>query len=212
MAKLRAIDDSNRGDHFYLEQGDRCYFLHEFTARQGFGHSPANQFIFNFKKSPLQRHEAHYRYKTQAIAQAIDTYRQLFDQFPSVYPACTFVPIPPSKPAGHPEYDDRMWQVVQGLCKGKGADARELIAQKDAYEAAHLHEAGSNRIKPHQLQDLYVLRPPAPKETVLLFDDVLSAGTHFVAAKRVIQSAYAGTTVVGFFLARRIFRDDDEDF
>ena len=205
MAKLQVIDDSNRSAHHYLSTGDECYFLHEYTAREGALHSPENQFIFNFKKPTLRRERVDYPYKAQAIAEAIAIFRELFDTEPHLYEQCTFVPIPPSKPPGHEEYDDRMWQLVQGLCQGKNADARELILQTEAYAAAHLQGSSPDRIKPPQLRDIYRLNGLPPKAKILFFDDVLSAGTHFTAAKSKIQAAYPETTVIGFFQARRVF-------
>lgn len=210
--KLQAIDDSNRSAHYYLGPDDQCYFLHEFTARKGFNFSPGNQFIFNFKKSPTRRQEGHYQYKLQAIASAIRVYRGLFDQIDGIYTDCTFVPIPPSKLPEHAEYDDRMWQVVRGVCDGKEADCRELIRQTASYESAHLAGDGSARIKPQELQALYEIDASPPKRSVLLFDDVLSAGCHFRAAKDAILARYPGTQVVGIFLARRVLPDPIEFF
>lgn len=211
MLKLHAIDDSSRGDHYYLTPEDECYYLHEFTARKGYGYSDGNQFIFNFKKPTNQRHHAQYQYKLKAIASAIAWYRDIFDGIQGAYTECTFAPIPPSKAPGHEDYDDRMWQVVQGVCKGKGADARELIQQAGSYEAAHLSEIGA-RIKPRELRSLYEVDTRPPKGTVLLFDDVLSAGTHFKAAKCAILAAHPGVQIVGVFLARRVLPDPAVDF
>lgn len=210
MLKLQAIDDSNRGDHYYLTPDDECFYLHEFTARKGYGYSAGNQFIFNFKKPTSQRNEAHYQYKVKAISTAITWYCGIFDQVSGAYTDCTFVPIPPSKTKEHPDYDDRMWQVVRGICSGKRADARELIRQLDSYEAAHL-AGGGHRIKPHELQALYEIDSIPPKATVLLFDDVLSAGTHYKAAKGAILESYPDTEVAGVFLARRVFPDPFND-
>lgn len=210
--KLQAIDDSNRAAHYYLTPEDQCYFLYEFTARKGYGYSPGNQFIFNFKKSPTKRSEAQYQYKLQAIQKAIRLYQGIFDQVVGVYKDCTFAPIPPSKIASHPEYDDRMWQVVKGACEGKGADAREFIKQIQSYDAAHLAGDTKARIKPTALQALYKLDQLPPKSTVLLFDDVLSAGCHYRAAKSAILSQYPDTQVVGLFLARRVLPDPLDDF
>ncbi|WP_140636172.1 hypothetical protein [Methylibium rhizosphaerae] len=212
IVKLQAIDDSNRSAHYYLAPDDECYFLHEFTARKGFGFSPGNQFIFNFKKSPTKRLEAQYQHKVKAIRWAIATYRSIFDQVAGVYEGATFSPIPPSKASDHAEYDDRMWQVVSGICEGKGADARELIRQRGSYEASHLGGEAGSRIKPTQLQGLYELPGGPPKALVMLFDDVLSAGCHFRAAKSAILAAYPATRVVGFFLARRVLPDPLDDF
>jgi hypothetical protein len=47
---------------------------------------------------------------------------------------------------------------------------------------------------------------------VALFDDVLTNGSHFVAAKRVLVRRFVGVRVYGFFFARReIVRDIDAD-
>ena len=105
-----------------------------------------------------------------------------------------------------------MWQVVQGICEGNGADGRELIRQTGDYDAAHLAGEIGERIKPAELQALYQLNPAPPKPTVLLFDDVLSAGCHFRAAKSAILARYPETEVVGFFLARRVLPDPLEGF
>ncbi len=212
MLKLQAIDDSNRSAHYYLSPEDECYFFHEFTARKGYAFSEGNQFIFNFKKSPSKRLEPQYQFKLQAIAHATAWYRSIFDQFPSVYSDCTFVPVPPSKTPKHPEYDDRVWQLVQGICHGKGADCRELISQTADYDAAHLAGDSGSRIKPHQLQALYEIDPRPPKKSIFLFDDVLSAGCHFKAAKAAILAIYPDVSVKGFFLARRVPPSPFEDF
>ena len=49
---LSAIDESNRPDHFYLEPGDRCFYMGEYVAKRGYTGSPTNNLISNFKKSP----------------------------------------------------------------------------------------------------------------------------------------------------------------
>lgn len=213
MATLQEIDESNRGAHYYLTSEDRCYFLHEFTSRKGYAHSAGNQLIINFKKSPFKCHEPQYHYKLQAIQSAIAFFRQIFDKQPEIYRNSTFIPIPPSKLPGDPAYDDRVWQLVRGICAGRNADARELIRQKAPYDAAHLQGPEGKRIKPDELEALYCLdSQQPPKSNVLVFDDVLSAGTHFRAIKSTILAAYPETYVVGFFLARRVLPIPEIDF
>lgn len=70
-------------------------------------------------------------------------------------------------------------------------------------EASHFQREGSARIKPAQLQALYTLIGPPPRNTVTLIDDVLTTETHFVAAKQAIQAALPLVQVAGIFLARR---------
>lgn len=211
MPQLLAIDDSNRSDHFFLTPEDECYYLHEFTARKRYDYSAGNQLISNFKKPVAARHQQHYQHKLRAIAKVIADYRVIFDGYGNIYADATFAPIPPSKDKSHPEYDDRMWQVVQGVCSGKNADAREFIQQSQSYRASHLSENGE-RIKPPELQALYIVDSSPPKSTILLFDDVLSAGTHFRAAKGAILAVHPRVQVVGIFVARRVLPDPAADF
>lgn len=203
MTRLLKVDDSNRSDHWYLTPGDHCYYFYEYTSHKGFGFSKVNSFIANLKKPTSQRGEGHYRYKGIAIQEAAGLLRGVLDKAPGLLTSATLVPIPPSKPPGHADYDDRMEQVVNAACAGLQADARCLIAQGQAYEASHLQGEGGSRIKPAQLQALYSLVAPRPRGTVILIDDVLTTGAHFVAAKAAILAAYPEVQIAGIFLARR---------
>ncbi|CAM3697403.1 hypothetical protein [Roseateles saccharophilus] len=212
MTRLLKVDDSNRSDHWFLTAGDRCYYFYEYTAHKGFGFSKVNSFISNLKKPPSQRYEGHYRYKGSAIQEAASLIRGVLEKSPGLVTSATLVPIPPSKPPEHVDYDDRMEQVVNRACAGLQADGRCLIAQKQAYEASHLQGEGGSRIKPVDLQALYSLVAPKPRGTVILIDDVLTTGAHFVAAKGAILAEYPEVQVAGIFLARRAIpapADDD---
>lgn len=46
--------------------------------------------------------------------------------------------------------------------------------------------------------------PPAPKKTVVLVDDVLTTGAHFVAARNVIRADFPDCRVLGIFIAKRV--------
>ena len=209
MAKLLKVDDSNRSDHWYLTPSDRCYYFYEYTAHKGFGHSKVNSFIANLKKPTSQRDEPHYRYKLAAIQGAAGLIRGVLQASPSLKTAATIVPIPPSKPANHPEYDDRMEQIVSLACQGSEADNRCMLAQTQAYEASHLQGVGGSRIKPAQLQELYSLVGDPPRGSVILVDDVLTTGAHFIAARAAILSVHPQVQVAGIFLARRAIPAED---
>jgi len=211
MTRLLKVDDSNRSDHWYLTAEDRCYYFYEYTAHKGFAFSKVNSFIANLKKPPSQRQEGHYRYKGVAIQEAAGLLRGVLNKSPGLLTTATLVPIPPSKPADHPDYDDRMEQVVKEACHGLQIDARCLIAQDQAYEASHLQGEGGSRIKPAELQALYSLVAPKPRGTVILIDDVLTTGAHFVAAKAAILAEYPAAQVAGIFLARRAIPAPTDD-
>jgi len=200
---FRKIDLSNRSDHYHLRGDDECFYLHDYTPRQGARHSQGNQFIYNLKKSVLRRDEYDYRYKMGAIRQSITLLRSAFDLSAGIFNTATFCAIPPSKLPGHPEYDDRMEKIVAGACHNTAADVRALVVQNEGYEPTHLQSDG-DRKRPSDFEAIYSLDSAAPKSVVILVDDVLTTGAHFVAAKNIILAQYPNTRVIGFFLARRV--------
>jgi predicted amidophosphoribosyltransferase len=205
------IDASNRSAHFYLEEEHECFFFYEYTAREGPRFSDGNQFIYNLKKPVSARGQPHYQYKMQAISRASTILRSAFDRSPWVFERATIAPIPPSKLPTHPEYDDRMSRIVRAVCQGKNADVRELIIQREGYDASHAQGSGE-RLKPHQLEAIYELSAPPPRPVVILVDDVLTTGAHFVAARSVILEQHPDTRVIGFFMARRAVPNPLDDF
>lgn len=211
LPPLLKIDASNRGAHYYLEDEHECFFFHEYTARKGYAHSDGNQLVHNLKKSVLLKGQPQYRYKGQAINTCASMLRAAFEKSAWVFADATFAPIPPSKAPTHPEYDDRMLQVVSRACDGKGADARELLRQDQSYDASHTRADGERK-KPYELEEMYELQGPPPKSTVILIDDVLTTGAHFVAVRNVILETYPDRRILGMFIARRVLPDPTADF
>ncbi|NOD95414.1 hypothetical protein GS636_21660 [Ruegeria sp. HKCCD4884] len=202
--RLSEIDDHNRGDHSYLTPHDECFYLLEYTSGRDFRFSKANQIISNLKKKPSERlSKGGYHYKAQVIRQASNTLRGALD--PGWLRTSTLIPVPGSKCFGHPDYDDRMEQICRGI--QEGLDVRNLVTQTVSTEAAH--EAG-NKPRPSvdELVDIYQidenLCDPSPTD-IGVFDDVLTAGTHFKAMKAVLNRRFPGVRVTGFFIARRVF-------
>ncbi len=133
-AKLTKFSSVSRRDHHYLRPEDDCYFFIEYTRGKSFDYSNANSFINNLKKSPKTRGTWQWRHKQKAIRVAARTLlRELPDEWLS---ESTFVPVPPSKAKNHPEYDDRMLQILAKL----NADVREVIYQTRTMPAAHESE------------------------------------------------------------------------
>ena len=209
--KLVKIDDSNRGDHYYLTAEHECYFFYEFTPRKLAGYSQGNQLIRNLKKSVTRRLQADYKYKSQAIADSAALLNSVFKLGESVLSKAIVSPIPPSKILGHPEYDDRMLQIAQGACHGTGGSCIELLRQTESYATAHHQQAGS-RPKPSDLEAIYEMANDLTRPVVILVDDVLTTGSHFVAARNVILNAHPNTRVIGFFMARRALPDPADEF
>lgn len=205
------IDDSNRADHHYLRAEHECLFFYEFTSGQRAEHSPGNQLIRNLKKSVTRKHLSDYRYKNFAIADCASLLNASFIKSAQVLANSIVCPIPPSKIPSDPEYDDRMFQVAQKACYGTGGTCLEIIKQMQTYAAAHLQQGGA-RPKPNDLEAIYQLSQPLTKSVVILVDDMLTTGAHFVAARNVILRAYPDARVIGFFMTRRALPDPADEF
>jgi hypothetical protein len=199
---LTEIDDLTRSDHHHLSDSDRCLYLGEYTARKGFSFSATNQVVLNFKKSVDRRGRPEWQHKERTI-------REVGQAFATAIKAewlasATLVPIPPSKGRNDPLYDDRMQRMLLAIPAARPLDIRELLIQRQTMEAAHDADV---RPRPDQIADGYEIdenvSEPAPS-TIALFDDVITTGAHFVAARNVLQVRFPQAILFGFFIARRV--------
>jgi len=200
-SRLTAIDETTRGDHYYLAEADRCFCFGEYFADQGWGHSPTNQLIFNYKCKPTEK-SARLRWKEQAIATIAVGLKAAIA--PQEVGRHTWVPIPSSKLPDHPEYDDRILKTLRRAFAGYDADIRELFRQSVSTDADH----GSNsRITPESLLELLIVDHDAwnraPPRSIVLFDDVLTTGKHFKACERRLREIDPTIAIAGVFVARR---------
>jgi len=209
VVKVLKIDELARKDHYYLAPDDACYYLREYTAGRDYSFGQTNNLISNFKKSPLLKDQAQYQYKRQAIRQIV---AELNESVPATaISGITLVPIPPSKAKDHPEYDDRIQQVLDRFHRGEPTkDVADLITQKATSRASHA--ASGNRLRPEELLELYQVDQRAlavAREGIILVDDLLTTGAHFRAAKLALQRIRPELWVGGLFIARRIFPSSD---
>ena len=200
--RLSEVDDLTRPDHWYLTEDDRCYFIGEYTARQGFAYSATNSLLLNFKKTPDRRWRPEWRYKEHALQTAAAAFRRAL--IPAALDRLTFVPVPPSKAKGDSLYDDRLTRMLRAIRTEPPLDVRELIVQTESTDAVHDSEV---RPRPEVIEALYrideALTEPAPRH-IAVVDDLLTTGAHFRAAKSLLSVRYPGVWVVGLFIARRV--------
>ena len=206
--RLTQIDELMLPDHVYLDEEDTCYFLGEYTARQGYGYSPTNSLILNFKKPMDRRNRPEWRYKGIAIRQVARAFTNALN--PNVLDHLTFVPVPPSKAKGDSGYDDRITQMLRRIRRDPPIDVRELVIQSVSTDAVH---ESDDRPSPDGLVDLYELDEsltmPEPQVLVVV-DDVLTTGSHYRAVQKVLSERFPGVSVFGLFIARRA--PDASDF
>lgn len=200
--RLTQVDALTQPDHYYLSDGDACYFLGEYTARKGYAFSATNQLVINFKKSVDKRGRPEWRYKEQAIRQAAEAFGTAINH--EWFNNATLIPIPPSKAKSDPLYDDRLTRMLKAIRPDPPLDIRELIIQTTSTDAAH---HSNTRPRPETLENLYQLdaqlMTPTPK-VIGLFDDVLTTGCHFKAAQSLLYRAFPNISVIGLFIARRV--------
>jgi hypothetical protein len=201
--KLWKIDDSTVGDHFWLAGSDQCYYIWEYTARKGYGFSPANDFVWNLKIKPsaIEKSPLRYRHKLEAIAHAGQALRT-FITGELAQKLATFVPIPGSKAVADPEYDNRLAKVLASAFHGWNADVRDMLRLKHSTPADH---ESANRLAFDELLGITELEGSfgsAPRQVIVIVDDVLNSGKHFKVAQSLIRDRYPSAEIRGLFLAR----------
>lgn len=207
MCKLLKIDKTTLSQHNHLSSDDQCFHIFSYRPKVGFNHG-SNSLILNFKKSMDRKSFPEWRYKAQAIKEISKYFR---DVFPLDYLLnCTLIPIPPSKIEGDILYDDRMLQVLNGLYPNQGLDIRPLLQLTENYTPSHI--SSSARITPQELKqkiniNTELLDIPL-KNTIIIFDDVIAAGTHFKACKEILLDYTPSLDIYGVFVARREIIDD----
>jgi hypothetical protein len=209
-ARLTRIDDLTRPDHLYLDGADECFYFGDYCARQGFGYSPMNRLIYNFKKPMDRRDQPDWFYKEQAIDRAAAAFSEALPQ--DFCDRAVFVAMPPSKARDDAGYDDRVFRLLQRLGALKPCNVHDLLRQDGSRDVA-AHQG--QRLDPDTLAGMLrveALPGDAAPSIIGLFDDVLVTGASFKAAKAVLGATYPGVRVVGLYIARRVFPPMEENF
>ncbi|KIC40155.1 hypothetical protein RA27_15090 [Ruegeria sp. ANG-R] len=196
------IDDLTRLDHSELTEDDRCIFLREYRAGDGFK-GETNSLIWNLKKKPSERlTKGGYHHKARAIAQVSREFASHLN--PDWLNISTLIPIPGSKSKDHPDYDNRMEQICRGI--REGLDVRPLIYQTESTEYSHNADSGE-RLTVEQLMNVYAidenLTQPEPV-SIGIFDDVLTIGRHYRAMHNLLSARFPNARITGIFVARTI--------
>ncbi|WP_241610195.1 hypothetical protein [Rosenbergiella epipactidis] len=196
--RLTLIDELTRSQHPFLTQDDRCLFFGEYTARGGYAFSDTNDLIHNFKKGVEKKGRAEWAYKEWAIKRVAELINSISDT-----DQLTFVPVPPSKSRQDPLYDERLISVLQICQQTKPVtDFREMVYQKVSMDASHTIQ---DRHSPDDILMNYGFNQELALNTrnnIVIFDDVLTAGSHYKAMKSLIKHHLPDKNIIGVFVAR----------
>ena len=124
--RARRIDQSNWSEYWYIMPTDECVYVWEriSNVKQGWSKFPENSFFKNLQipLSDMVENPPRFKYKAPAIKHAASAVSKFRSDFPS---DSVFVPVPPSKPRDHSEYDSRLTKVLRLV--RPPLDVRELI-------------------------------------------------------------------------------------
>ena len=182
----------------YLEA---CYFARDYWARRGFQASECNRIISNFKKSPDRKaNQWEWKHKIKAIDQFASELAEFLED------GDTVAFIPTSKQRGSANFDDRFDQVSARLSKlAPGVEIVEPLVTATSRKAAH--EGGDRTVKSIRASIECVGLDEIPDDGLFLIDDVVTAGTHFLACAKLLEATHPGIEIGGIFWARTIWAE-----
>lgn len=196
------MDETVKSEHAALSRAGDCYYLLEFFPGNRYGFQSGNDLVKNFKRQIDWCGAIALKRKEWAIRDAARLLRPAFASLVD-FATTTLVPVPPSKIRSSPFYDDRVGRLLRLSCSS-GADVRELIVCRGDRTPAH---QSADRPSVGALLENYGLGEVGEevvRERIVLFDDVVTSGIHFVACRRFLLERFPGREVIGVFLARRV--------
>lgn len=217
-SRIVQVGKVEKKDHYFLSEQDVCYYFGDYLAvtdsqKKAWEVSEVNRFIVNFKKTLDFKNTPSWKFKLNAIHNAAQLFAGVWDWNKVSLNNSALIPIPPSRSRQDPLYDSRMVDMLDLIKQQTGVnlDIRDCLSFSGKYTASHKSQAGS-RVDVEQLVSDLQFCPVAGKLTtppnyVILFDDVLTTGRHYVAAKQKVNEVFPNAIVFGAFLARRIIPD-----
>jgi len=204
--RLTRLDAWSCREHLFLAATDQCAYLSSYLAGAGYDACPGNQLMHNFKCAPsIAGHDIRRgHYKRQAIRTLAHWLRCAVPR--ELAEQCTWVPIPPSKRRDDPDYDDRLSQTLRRAFTAYDCDVRPLLYQVCSTVSDHAGGArlGSDTLHALLRLDSAALRGRPIRQSIVLFDDVLTSGKHFKCCERRLREALPCTPIAGVFLMRRV--------
>ena len=174
-----------------------------YTVGEGYQFSDTNQQISNLKIKPSETQRL--RWKRAAIKKFADELTALLKANIPEDRSMALIPIPPSKTSRHPDYDDRLLQVVKTVAANLST-VRCWPVLECTVDRESLHSGGAHRT----VQEVYksigineaIFSNRNENEILCLLDDVLTSGASFSAARNKLLERFPGKKVSGIFWAK----------
>jgi len=202
---FRVIDETNWLDYHYIGAQDYCLYLWERMSKVKVGEwnqYPTNGFIANLQIPVSCQIDNPYRYKHKIAA--INYAATALEKSLGNLREGTFVPMPPSKTQEHPEHDDRLMRVLQRVAPPL-EDVRELVLLLEDVDSKQKGLTPEDRAAKYYVDENVAEPEPC---LIIVFDDVITTGSHFKAVERVLRDRFPEASIMGLFLARAVRPDE----
>lgn len=201
--------DTSENKPFYLSPEDECYFAREYTAGKGYSFSKANNLILNLKKPMSKKGTNEFQHKINAVNQFATELAELLD---GIADNAAIMAVPCSKRKDHQLFDPRNEAVVE-LLKKKLPQIEVIEPITRSVNVEPLHMSVGKRADPDQImKSLDCVELKTDREIIVVVDDVITNGAHFVAVRRMLQKQNSEMRVIGAFWAKTVWANTvDED-
>ena len=198
-----------------LFSNDICFAYGEYYPKDLYGRMQYEKgltsFISNIKKPICKKGETSYKYKEKCIQKMANLLARDFrtSLIPELHgKKFIFLPIPPSREKADPGYDDRLLQILSLA----SLPYHEFILQKKTSTPYHCSTLPRDRAV---LESNYLwneLKGSSSNfDVVIIFDDVLTTGTHFKTCQEMVIRHLPNISVIGLFIANTIHEIDTID-
>ena len=191
---------------FNLDPNIAAVFAREYMSHGRFDFSEANQLISNFKKTVDRKGKYEWKYKERAIRQFAEELTNLLSGFDGTE-TIFLSHVPTSKHLDDPEYDNRFEATLSRV--ESNLDFIQCIAPITRTETViAAHQSGGNRptIEEH-LRTLAWTGDRTLAGTLILVDDVITAGNSFSACQRLINTNAPRLGLAGVFWTKTVWAD-----
>lgn len=203
---FKKIDELTVGEHAHLlpiYKSYACLYLREYIPHRHYKEhdKQPEMFCYNF----MDFKELGNKKRPRVIQTFATELAEALTPILTKVKKYTITPAPPSKSRAHPEFDNRVRELLDLTNQRLGGtlDIQELVIAAKDRTPSHV---GGGRHSLESLVDCLDVVEDAEigKGGIIVFDDALTRGTTFAAHVQLLSDVYPNTPIVGMFFARTV--------